>query len=185
MWFKTLFLLVLLFGCTFVFSQNKETTIQWTDSLKLSWNDFKDQPDPNTDVVAITASGITFKYSIKKRDEVITGFTTQVETIFYPEKSWYKPERANGHILSHEQFHFDITELHSRKFRQQIAALEISGNVTNDLDSLYNVIKDDLKTMQNLYDSETDYSRIIEAQIKWQEQIQLELSKLSNFKYSK
>jgi hypothetical protein len=38
--------------------------------------------------------------------------------------------------------------------------------------------------MQNLYDSETDFSRQTEAQAKWQEQVQIELTKLSAFKSS-
>jgi len=165
-------------------SQNQEPIIHWNDSLKLSWNNFKDQPNPNTDVVAITASGMTFQYSIKKTDDRITGFTTQVQTIFYPEKSWFKPERANNHILSHEQLHFDITELHTRKFRQQITAIEISENLVDNLDSLHLQIQKDLKNMQNLYDTETDFSRKIEAQANWQKQIAIELSNLSEFKSS-
>lgn len=184
MWLKLIVLFALFINCFISFSQNEEPILLWDDTYKLSWNDFKDQPDPNTDVVAITASGITFQYSIKKSDDEITGFTTQVKTIFYPEKSWHKPERANKHILSHEQLHFDITELHSRIFRQQLSLLLVSENLSENLDSLYNDIKNDLRNMQNLYDAETDYSRIIEAQAKWQEQIQLELSKLSNFKSS-
>jgi len=170
--------------CFVSISQNEEPIIPWEESIKLSWNDFKDQPDSNTDVVAITASGMTFQYSIKKSDDRITGFTAQVKTIFYPEKSWFKPDRANDHILSHEQGHFDITELHVRKFRQQIAALEISKNLVKNLDSLHLQIQKDLKNMQNLYDTETDYSRRVEAQATWQKQIELELSNLTEFKSS-
>lgn len=163
-------------------SQNEESLILWNETYKLSWNDFRDKPDPNVDVVAITASGMTFKYSIKKSNDLIVGFTTEVETNFYPEKSWYKVERANAHILAHEQLHFDITELHSRKFRQQISLLSISEDLAKHLDALYIEIKNDLKGMQNLYDSETDYSRQVESQTRWQQQIDLELSNLSKFK---
>jgi hypothetical protein len=166
------------------FSQTEEPKLLWTDSYKLSWDDFKDQPDPNTDVVAITASGFTFQYSIKTKDNKIVGFASQVQTIFYPEKSWFKPERANDHILSHEQLHFDITELHARKFRKQLSLLVVSENLNESLDSLHLQIQKDLKNMQNLYDTETDYSRKIEAQSKWQEQIQVELTRYSNYKFS-
>jgi hypothetical protein len=183
MWYKNIFLFVL-FSSNSIFSQNQEPIIHWNDSIKLSWNDFKDQPNPNTDVVTITASGMTFQYSIKKSDDRITGFTTQVQTIFYPEKSWFKPERANDHILSHEQLHFDITELHARKFRKQLSLLVVSENLNESLDSLHLQIQKDLKNMQNLYDTETDYSRKIEAQSKWQEQIQVELTRYSNYKFS-
>lgn len=184
MWFKNLFFYFFLFNMVLCFSQNEEPTILWQDSVELLWSDFKDRPDPNTDVVAITASGMIFKYSVKKSNDKIVGFTTYVETIFYPEKSWFKPEKANKHILSHEQLHFNITELHSRKFRQQISTLEVSEKSIDILDSLHFQIQTDLKNMQNLYDEETDFSRNIEAQFKWQKQIQLELSNFSDFKLS-
>ncbi|MFL0352365.1 hypothetical protein [Xanthomarina sp. GH4-25] len=185
MWQNRIFVFIF-FSCSFFcFSQIEKPTILWNDSIKLSWNDFKDQPDLNTDVVAITASGMTFQYSIKKSNNQIVGFTSKVVTLFYPDKSWYKPERATAHILSHEQLHFDITELYVRKFRKQISQIIVSENLAENLDSLHLQIQKDLKNRQNLYDTETDYSRHVETQAKWQEQIGMELSNLSNFKSSK
>jgi hypothetical protein len=175
---------VFLFKFVFCFSQGEEPTIQWEEFNKLSWENFKAQPDPNTDVVAITASGITFQYSIQKSDHQIVGFNAQVKTLFYPEKSWCRLERANAHILSHEQLHFDITELHARKFRYQLSLLIVSDNMIETLDAIHLQIQKDLKKMQSLYDSETDFSRQTEAQAKWQEQVQIELEKLSTFKSS-
>jgi hypothetical protein len=184
MWLKKILIFTLIGTYYLSFSQNEASTILWEDSRKLSWDDYKEQPDLNTDVAAITASGITFQYSIQKSDGQIIGFTTQVKTLFYPENSWCNLEKANTHILSHEQLHFDITEWHARKFKQQISALKISENLVKNLDSLYKNINSDLRTMQNLYDSETDFSRQTEAQAKWQEQVQIELTKLSAFKSS-
>ena len=50
----------------------------WTDSFKLAWTDFKDQPDKNAHAVAITASGITFGYTLKQADKQVISFTTSV-----------------------------------------------------------------------------------------------------------
>jgi hypothetical protein len=184
MWLKKVLFFSLFGTCLFCFSQSEEPTIPWEDSNKLSWEDYKEQPDLNTDVAAVTASGITFQYAIQKSDGKITGFNTQVKTFFYPENSWCNLEKANAHILSHEQLHFDITEWHARKFKQQIETLKISENLVKNLEALYKNINTDLRKMQNLYDSETDFSRQIEAQARWQEQVQMELEKLSTFKSS-
>ncbi|GGG53614.1 DUF922 domain-containing protein [Bizionia arctica] len=184
MWLRKIGFFILLGSWFFSFSQNEEPVIIWEESNKLSWENFKEKPEPNSDAVAITASGITFQYAVQTSDNQITGFTTQVQTLFYPEKSWCKPERTNAHILSHEQLHFDITEWHARKFKQQIKALEISEKLPKNLDALYKNSIKDLNKMQDLYDSETDYSRKIEAQAKWQEQVHKELTQLSNFKSS-
>ena len=91
--------------------QYEERTIAWNASRKLSWADFKAQPDPNSDAVALTASGITFSYSLKTSERNVVDFSTTVKAHFYPEKSWYLTNKASAYILRHEQLHFDITEL--------------------------------------------------------------------------
>ena len=89
MWLKIILIFCYLSSNFFCYSQNEKHGVIWDESFKLSWNDFKAQPDVNTDVVAVTASGITFQYAIKKSDNQIVGFTSKVVTVFYPEKSWY------------------------------------------------------------------------------------------------
>ena len=62
--------------------------------------------------------------------------------------------------------------------------MNISENIVEHLDALHLQTLEELKTMQNLYDAETDFSRQKEAQAKWQKQIALELYSLSQFKTS-
>ena len=119
----TRFFLVLVFCVTS--SVNDEVTIQWNASKKLSWSDFKGPVQIDADAVAVTASGITFSYAVRQTDGRFTSFDGQVDAFFYPEKSWYIKEKGNDHILAHEQLHFDITELHARLFRYQMAQLVI------------------------------------------------------------
>lgn len=157
--------------------------MSWSESYKLSWSDFKDAPDKSTSAVAVTASGITFGFSVKKTDDRVISFTSQVHAHFYPEKSWYKKEQADLHVLGHEQLHFDITELYARKFRQQIDRVKVSNSVRSQLKKLHNTINKELSQMQNRYDSETDFSRNVEAQATWQAYITAELNKLSKYKF--
>jgi hypothetical protein len=156
--------------------------MSWNASYKLSWNDFKDKPNPNTSAVAITASGITFGFSVKQTDAQVVSFKADVFAHFYPEQSWYKSNLADSHVLSHEQFHFNITELYARKFRQRISLLKTSNNIKEELNQLYKIIKMELGEMQNRYDNESNYSRNIEKQTKWETYITEELNKLSTFK---
>ena len=53
--------------------------LSWSENYKLNWDDFKGQPNQDTDAVAVTASGITFSYSINKRDDKVYGFKTLVK----------------------------------------------------------------------------------------------------------
>ena len=130
----------------------------------------------------MTASGVSFGFSIGKTGKKITDFNTNVECVFYPTESWYKDEDANPHILRHEQIHFDITELFTRKFRQQISELRASPKIKNQLNSLYEAISKASSKMQNLYDEETNHSINKVQQKKWDDYIVAELRTLEAFK---
>ena len=121
-------------------NSSEDDTISWNENRKLTWADLKDQPNLNSGAVALTASGITFGFSIQKSGGRPTSFNTTVESLFYPDKSWYIEERADNYILGHEQLHFDITELHARKFRQQISRLKVSSRIRSELNRLHTSI---------------------------------------------
>ena len=156
--------------------------MSWNESYKLSWLDFKDTPNKHVSAVATTASGITFGFSVSTSDDQVVNFTSEVHAHFYPEKSWYKKERADSHVLGHEQLHFDITELYARKFRHRIDQIKVSNSVRGQLKTLHNTINKELSQLQNRYDSETNYSRNVDAQTKWKTYIADELKKFSKYK---
>jgi len=154
----------------------------WRDDLKLTWNDFKGTKNIQSDAVAVTASGITFGYSVRKANLKIVDFTVSVEAHFYSEKSWVVKALANDYILAHEQLHFDITELHVRKFRQQISTVKVSQHLGSELDRLHKNINKELAAMQNQYDTESNNSINKEAQTKWITFVKNELKKHEAFK---
>lgn len=153
----------------------------WSPDYKLQWSDFQGQPNTSSDAAATTASGITFGYRLSETDGEITQFKADVTAHFYPEKSWFKPQEVSNHILGHEQLHFDITELHARKLRQQISKLTISKSVADKMDALHMEILKELSAMQNQYDTATDYSRNREQQQLWKNDIQEQLYVLKAF----
>lgn len=167
--------------CCFICIQD-EPVMSWSESYKLSWADFKGEPNHSVSAVAITASGISFGFSVRETDTKVVDFKTEVFCHFYPEQSWYKPERADAHVLGHEQLHFDITELHVRKFRQRISQLKVSNSIKNELRQLNRTINKELAAMQDKYDAESDFSRHFENQEKWQHFVANELKKLSKYK---
>ena len=173
---------ILFIGFCVLFITNNEVTIPWSESYKLTWSDFKGPVKNNTDAVATTASGITFSYSVKRNSKQVVSFKTKISAHFYPEKSWYKPEHVDRHILFHEQYHFNLTELHARKFRQQVAQLNVSQNISSILDEIHKQINIELSNMQQQYDNETNYSRNFEEQARWQDYIDSELKRLSKYK---
>lgn len=174
---------ILLVICLLFFIQNdNEPVMPWSNNYRLTWNDFKAKPQRNVSAVATTASGITFGFSIKESDKRVISFTTEVHAHFYPEQSWYKPERADNHVLGHEQLHFDITELFARKFRKRISLLKTTNDVAKRLRTIHRDINKELAALQDKYDSETDFSRNVEMQKKWKVFVINELKMLESFK---
>lgn len=171
--------------CLFVFlagSNPVEETLTWNASNKLTWADFKASPDTDSDAVALTASGITFGYSVKTSGERIVDFSTTVEAHFYPNKSWYFKDKGNAYILEHEQLHFDITELYARKFRQQLATLKVNQNIKAQMNRLHTAINKVVNDTQTKYDKETQHSINAVKQREWNNFIKKELDKLDQFK---
>ncbi|MFK7833554.1 MAG: DUF922 domain-containing protein [Winogradskyella sp.] len=173
--------LLLLLTLLFVGNISNEETMSWKETSKLTWADFKGTPDAESDAVALTASGITFGYSVKTDGDRIIDFSTTVESHFYPNKSWYVKDKANNHILRHEQLHFDITELYARTFRQQLTKLQVNQNVKAQMDRLHTSINEAVKETQRRYDSQTKHSMNIQKQKEWEAFIEKELLSLEKF----
>ncbi len=159
-----------------------DEVISWNDTLKLTWGHFKAVPKTNTSAVALTASGITFEFSVKETETRIVDFDTKVYAHFYPKKSWYIKAQGDAYILAHEQLHFDITELYARKFRKEISQLKINSNIKSQLRNLHEKINKELAATQNRYDKESDNSVNREFQTKWNNYVKSELAKLEAYK---
>ncbi|XLS28184.1 DUF922 domain-containing protein [Flavobacteriaceae bacterium M23B6Z8] len=152
--------------------QAQEEVILWSDSYRLSWQDFKGAPDANSDAAAVTASGISYEFNATvKGGEVLVDY--KVNSYFYPQKSWYNKQLGDAQVLRHEQLHFNITELHTRKMRTILSRMKFTDNVRKEIKTVYEATLKDLQQMQKQYDSETDYSRNPEMQKQWEAKVAL------------
>lgn len=155
----------------------------WNQDHKLQWEDFQGEADHNIDAVAVTASGITFSYSIQKSStKGIVGVKTEVFAHFYPEHSWCKKELIDDHILAHEQLHFDITELNVRYLKEKIEQLKVSPTIDKQLDSYHEKANAALAQMQKKYDTESQFSIDKSGQATWSAFVKGELKRLESFK---
>lgn len=155
-------------------SAQEYETIAWSEK-KLTWKDFKGEPPLSDRVAATTASGISYQFSTSgTRDSYKIDF--EISTHFYPNKSWYKPELCDAVILSHEQLHFDISELFARKLRKEFSEATFTPeNVKRKIRALYRKNNEELSDFQNRYDAETNFSRNREKQLIWNKKIAKEL----------
>jgi len=149
-----------------------ESTISWKYGYRINWDDFKAKPQTRTDVIAVTASGLSFQYSTKRYSTGRLDYDFEVLAHFYPDKSWYIKDHVTEVTLAHERLHFDITELHARKFRERVKSTKFTSNIDNEMEAIHNSINDQLSKMQRLYDKETDHSRDVIKQMAWQKYIE-------------
>lgn len=166
----------------FVGSNSNEESMLWNESRKLTWADFKASPDLKSRASAITASGITFEYSVKTSRKEIVDFSTKVEAHFYPNKSWFLEKQVDVYILAHEQLHFDIIELYARKLREQLSLLVVNQNLKGQMNRLHASINKALNDTQQLYDLQTNHSINVTMQKEWEAKIIKELKTYEAYK---
>ena len=157
-----------------------ETQIAWNENRRLAWNDFKGEPDtenyPNT--LALTNSGFGFESSINpfKASKII------VRNSFNTFKSWGLTEHQNDYVLKHEQLHFDITEIFTRKLRKAISDNNLTSKDIDRARALFNSTFQDYKLFQDRYDDDTKKGEKKDTQEKWEAIVEIELAKYEAFK---
>lgn len=158
------------------FPKKYEKEILWSENRKLEIVDFKGSKI-NRPFVAATSSYFGYTTTFIRKSDT---FKFEVDTYFDCQASYFKTSQNDNFNLSHEQLHFDITELYARKFVQRVAS-----EITNFQDfrlkaeKIGDEMTRQLQVEQDAYDTEV-YSNLERQQI-WDEKIQNELNDLSMY----
>ncbi|MBC7901806.1 MAG: DUF922 domain-containing protein [Gemmatimonadaceae bacterium] len=158
------------------FTGKEESSLPWKATRKLNWNDFKGKVPEGSTVAALTSARINFKYGYSIRQ----GLNYEISCFFEKNSSWGRVK--NDHILSHEQGHFDITEIHARKLHRDLKKYKFNhATASKDINAIYQNIVNQQNDMQNEYDDESNFSRDKARQAEWLKKIQDELESLKEF----
>ena len=178
---RNILCLILLFVFSKVLSQEvvieNDSLLLWQADRPLEWGDFKGIPKPvRFHNAAGTGPFIKYIYStLEGRPPEFTFFT-----YFDKCRSWTVTNSSE--ILEHEQLHFDIAELYTRKIRKRFDSL-VAEYVTNK--DIYFQEKQKIDTeyheCQNKYDHEVlaNYPKFLE----WRKRIAKELEELKEYEY--
>ena len=158
-------------------SRSEEKEITWKKNRKLSWADFQGPipHDIDENTAAATYCGIGFETNtISTRN---TDLKIKVYNTFYINNSWAKPEEMNDDVLAHEQGHFDLCELYTRKLRERLSNVNVDVNTLKPvLRSIYDKLQTEYKARQEAYEGETAHGVNIPQPRKWQQILERELS---------
>lgn len=164
------FLLFLLALPCLAVAQENEEHIDWVETRKLSWEDFKSRPDPNSGAAASTTTYLGLEYSITPM-----GVTYEIACRFSTQKSWGL--HKTDYILAHEQGHFDIAEIFARRLHQRISSYEFNSlSYKQDLRKIYLEVMTEKETWQKDYDEQTNHSIRWKEQKEWEAKIKNELA---------
>ena len=149
------------------FGQN----IEWSTERKLSWQDFKATPHDTSNVIAVTFCGISFE-TLKVSFWNGKG-TYQVKCIFYPDSSWYLSNKVDSLTLLHEQTHFYIAAVYTRKIQGE---LDKERLFPNHAKKLYETLMLEYESMQRKYDLQTNHGILPIEQKRWTQKILTQLN---------
>lgn len=167
-WVFLLELVSILFGPT-------DEPINWRDRRTLQWQDFKAVPVSTAPNAALTSTSILINFRYNEES-----LQFHLNCVFYPYKSWTKV--TTPHILAHEQGHFDISQLFTRKLYKELKEYDFKPrSVEADIQAIYQRITAEQAAYQNLYDKESNFSRDAEGQKAWLVRIEKELASLKDF----
>lgn len=159
----------------FSIKQSSSNLIDWSNTRKLSWSDFRANPDPSSPNAALTNTSINIEFGYSK-----TALTYAIKCRFDKAKSWVRVK--NNLVLGHEQGHFDIAEIHARKLNRELKAYKFnSRTVSEDVNAIYDRIMKQHHSAQSEYDRETDFSRKKDKQEEWLGKIEKELTLLEPY----
>ncbi|NND77094.1 MAG: hypothetical protein HKN39_02790 [Flavobacteriales bacterium] len=147
--------------------------IKWEEGEKLEWKDFKARAKANSSFKALTASGFLYEMEQTSRTEV----KVRIYSYFDGKQSWVDRSELNGKLLAHEQLHFDITEVYTRKFRQAVQEKNYNtvDQLVETLSKLFKEMNDQVNKQHDFYDKETGHSINEAEQEKWESKVAKEL----------
>ena len=158
--------------------------VYWRKNRPLTWEDFTDNPDDSRPHDAGIHWSISFSLNVNFKH-----WRINVQPLFecYIDRyiSWVRSTQESDHLLSHEQLHFDIAELFTRKMRKK--CLTIKSSVFRrwfTCEKVYYLYLNECKEMQVKYDMETNHSCNKKEQVKWQMYLKKELKRYEKFESS-
>lgn len=154
-------------------------TIYFNPTKKLVWENFKGLPLQKGMAIAETSSGFGFTAGLKTKNGKGT-LIVNVFCYFDKSKSWVKPGKESDYALQHEQNHFNVSYIATSNFVKKLRQVKFTTqNYNTLLNQIYTQSMNELQTMQNEYDGQTQNGILKAQQAIWNKKIEGEVKLLS------
>lgn len=140
----------------------------------LVWDDFTGVPDDASPYDAFIYWNIRYRFQY-----YLAGDSVKVKpTVFLEigDKSWVKKHKSNAALLRHEQGHFDIASLCAQDVLQMLETKSFpKENPVEAIKKSFSEVLETYKQMERAYDLDTNHSKMVKQQKKWEELLQKRL----------
>lgn len=159
---------------------DEQSRLFWEEGIQLKWDDFQAKPQKNGEVAALSSIAIPYGIQLNNDGEL----HLSLRVCFEKNNSWSKKVYQDERLLSHEQLHFDIAELHRRKLVKRLKDITLQGNdISGSVEEIIQKYwSTEYRKMQDRYDEETNFSKNVDAQVKWEKKIKRLLKKSRRYK---
>jgi len=121
-----------------------------------------------------------FAYVVVTIESEINEDFVTVKSLFHPSRSFVYNSHSNSkELLSHELYHFKITELFTRRAKQLIS--ELKSPKTKEIEDIIELKKIEEREFQYTYDYDTFHSYVYSEQKKYERNVDSLLNLLSEF----
>lgn len=167
-----------------LFISNAQVNNSFQQRKKLTVQDYKGLINENEDYLARTYTTVSVQYHspvvCSQKEEVRAMVETSVSV---STKSWMKLYKIRtretlNELLSHEQGHFDISEVFATDLKNTLSGLCFNkGSYKKSADSVFQSKNRYYDGLQRQYDTDTDHMRNKDMQLKWKRRIAMMLEK--------
>ena len=180
---KLLFTVFIILNTLSLYAQ---APIEWTPDYELQLSDFKSEATEigGNNLSIYPAAKFDFAFQMSNYEFMFTkNFNSKVVTNFYPLSAYFTaPDSILAKdLLLYARLTFDLTELYARKFRQQLYLQKGGFSNASFFQPIYNEIEKEYSARHSELSKATDLGRNHEQIKVARQQIQTEISLLSDF----
>ena len=153
-----------------------EQSFRWDTTHPLTWEDFRGgiRRGAGDHIAAETSCGIAIETNLAGAGDAVKVY---VFNTFDKQQSWVREGFRLPDVLQHEQGHWDICELYTRRMQARFDAAHITGvSIHDDVSRIYDEVSAEYLARQELYEQETQHGTIEREQQRWSRMIADELA---------
>jgi hypothetical protein len=148
----------------------------------ISWSQFKklsSRPAGENEDAQIHPEMSFSKFKLGRNGNAVTIQDVEIDIKLVSADCWVVSSQMTNDLLKHEQGHYDILAISAREFYNGLIGLSAPSvnELQNKVTQMQATMQSNANTVDGRYDTQTDHSRITNAQQTWDKKIAAEKQK--------